>query len=280
MKQRTAQASNPRFHGEPPYRVAVIHGGPGAPGEMAPVARELAAAFGVIEPLQTADSVSGQVVELGAILRQRAALPVVLVGYSWGAWLSFILAARQPTLVARLILISSGPFEEQYVQQIMATRLKRLNSADREAAQTALATLSELSGGDRDSALELLGELFARSDTFDPVAEEPGQDERLECRADVFSRVWSEAAELRKSGRLLAFGRDIRCPVTAIHGDYDPHPTAGVRDPLAAVLTDFRFHELRHCGHTPWRERQARDEFYRILRSELQREDPECTPCS
>ncbi|HOT01736.1 MAG TPA: alpha/beta hydrolase [Acidobacteriota bacterium] len=38
---------NLRTYGRPPYRVAVIHGGPGAPGCMAPVARELAdAAFG------------------------------------------------------------------------------------------------------------------------------------------------------------------------------------------------------------------------------------------
>ncbi|MHA1167837.1 MAG: alpha/beta fold hydrolase, partial [Candidatus Hodarchaeales archaeon] len=30
-----------RKHGKPPYSIAVIHGGPGAGGEMAPVAIEL-----------------------------------------------------------------------------------------------------------------------------------------------------------------------------------------------------------------------------------------------
>jgi pimeloyl-ACP methyl ester carboxylesterase len=57
--------------------------------------------------------------------------------------------------------------------------------------------------------------------------------------------------------------------VTAIHGDYDPHPADGVRIPLEARLPDFRLILLRHCGHTPWRERQAKTEFYRLLRLEI-----------
>ena len=55
---------NLRIYGNKPFSVAVIHGGPGAPGEMAPVARELASVKGVLEPLQTADSLEGQVDEL------------------------------------------------------------------------------------------------------------------------------------------------------------------------------------------------------------------------
>ena len=47
-------AEKVRLYGKAPYRVAVVHGGPGAAGEMAPVARRLGAACGVLEPLQTA----------------------------------------------------------------------------------------------------------------------------------------------------------------------------------------------------------------------------------
>ncbi|MHA2061833.1 MAG: alpha/beta fold hydrolase, partial [Candidatus Sifarchaeia archaeon] len=32
---------NLRIYGNKPFNIAVLHGGPGAPGEMAPVAREL-----------------------------------------------------------------------------------------------------------------------------------------------------------------------------------------------------------------------------------------------
>ncbi len=52
---------NLRKYGKAPFKVAVIHGGPGAPGEMAPVARELSSVSGVLEPLQTATTIEGQI---------------------------------------------------------------------------------------------------------------------------------------------------------------------------------------------------------------------------
>jgi len=45
-----------RKYGKTPFKVAVVHGGPGAAGEMAPVASELVSVCGVLEPLQTASS--------------------------------------------------------------------------------------------------------------------------------------------------------------------------------------------------------------------------------
>ena len=96
--------TNLRKHGKEPFRIAVIHGGPCAPGEMAPVARELSADWGVLEPLQTAASVEGQIEELHGVLNDNADLPVVLVGFSWGAWLGFMLAALYPAFVRKLIL--------------------------------------------------------------------------------------------------------------------------------------------------------------------------------
>jgi hypothetical protein len=56
--------NNLRKYGRRPFSIVVIHGGPGAPGEMAPVARELLKVAGILEPLQTADSVEGQVAKI------------------------------------------------------------------------------------------------------------------------------------------------------------------------------------------------------------------------
>jgi len=55
----------------------------------------------------------------------------------------------------------------------------------------------------------------------------------------------------------------------AIHGDYDSHPAEGVRDTLNDVLADFEFILLKRCGHMPWLEREARDEFFRLLSEQL-----------
>ena len=81
--------------------------------------------------------------------------------------------------------------------------------------------------------------------------------------------MWKDGAELRRSGNLLKLGRHITCPVVAIHGDGDPHPSEGVQEPLSAILRDFRFILLKKCGHKPWIERKAREEFFRILEEEL-----------
>ena len=105
-----------------------------------------------------------------------------------------------------------------------------------------------------------------RADTFDHFPEPP---ESIDYRYDIYAGVWPEAAILRRSGALLALGRNITCPVTAIHGDYDPHPTQGVKEPLRGVLTEFKFILLKDCGHKPWIERAARDGFYKLLRREI-----------
>jgi pimeloyl-ACP methyl ester carboxylesterase len=81
--------------------------------------------------------------------------------------------------------------------------------------------------------------------------------------------VWQEARKLRSNGQLLKLGERIRCPVVAIHGDYDPHVYEGVKEPLSHLLKDFRFILLEQCGHYPWFERNARDKFYSFLKGEV-----------
>ena len=105
-----------------------------------------------------------------------------------------------------------------------------------------------------------------KADSYDPL---PPDSDVLAESPDIYQRVWGEASKLRSSGELLKLGENIVCPVVAIHGDYDPHPAAGVKEPLASVLKDFRFILLRKCGHHPWLERHAKDNFYDTLRKEI-----------
>jgi pimeloyl-ACP methyl ester carboxylesterase len=258
--------TNPRKYGNKPYNIAVVHGGPGAPGEMAPVARELSSITGVLEPLQTQDSVEGQVAELRDVLEKNGDLPVTLIGFSWGAWLSFILTARHPSLVRKLILIGSAPFLPAYEVDIMATRLNRLNEEERIEILDLIAVLDNPAAVDKNQAMARFGELMAGADSYDPL---PHGSELLEYRYDINYSVWQQASKLRSSGELLRLGGKIRCPVVAVHGDYDPHPAEGVREPLARVLKDFKFIMLEKCGHEPWLEKYARDKFYETLRREI-----------
>lgn len=257
---------NLRIYGNPPFSLAVIHGGPGAPGEMAPVARELSAFRGVLEPLQTAVTIEGQVRELREVLEEHSDLPVTLIGFSWGAMLSFIFTARNPQMVEKLILIGSGPYEEKYAESIMKTRINRFGKEDLENFVRLTRTLDDPLAKNRNEALCSFGKLMARADTYDPL---PHKDEALECNYESFKGVWEEASELRSRGKLLELGKEIRCQVIAIHGDYDPHPFEGVGEPLSRILKDFKFILLEKCGHKPWIERGAKERFYNLLRNEI-----------
>ncbi len=257
---------NLRTYGKAPFSVAVIHGGPGAPGEMAPVARELASDWGVLEPLQTAASLQGQILELKAVLEKNGDLPVTLIGFSWGAWLCFILAAHYPTNVKKLILIGSGGFEEIYAARIRETRLNRLSEEERIEVKSLIDVLENPAAEDKKTAFARFGALFSKADAYDPIKY---KSEVIDYQVDIFQSVWKDAAELRGSGKLLELGKHIKCPVVAIHGDYDPHPAEGVQTPLSAILKSFRFILLKNCGHMPWIERQARAKFYKILKEEL-----------
>ena len=80
---------NFRFYGEKPCKAAVIHGGPGAPGSVAVIARGLSMDMGVIEPLQTKTTIEDLLDELREVIRINCMVPITLVGHSWARGLSF-----------------------------------------------------------------------------------------------------------------------------------------------------------------------------------------------
>ena len=263
-----ATMKNLRKYGVKPYQIAVVHGGPGAPGSIAPVARELSKIMGVLEPLQTKSTLEGQIEELADVLKEHADFPAVLIGHSWGAWLVYLVAARYPSIVKKLVMIGSGPFEQKYADNIAGDRLNRLSEAERIEFLNLVEIIDNPGAADKDKSLAKIGALAAKADTYDALPPEK-EPEPLEVSEEINRLVWAEAKQMRISGELLSLGKKIKCPVVAIHGDYDPHLAEGVREPLTRVLKDFRFILLEKCGHEPWMERYARDEFYKILKNEL-----------
>ncbi len=257
---------NLRTYGKAPFQVVVVHGGPGAPGHMAPVAQELSLDCGVLEPLQTATSLEGQVQELWDVSKKDGDLPVTLIGWSWGAMLCFIFSARYPAFVKKLILVGSGVYEEQYAATIMETRLGRLTEEEKREVCSLMEAINAPAVRDKNTPFARLGDLLTKADAYNPL---PLDSEGLEVQYHIYQSVWNDAMELRRSGELLKLGRQIQCPVVAIHGDYDPHPPEGVKNALSTVLARFKFILLKNCGHMPWIEKEAMGAFYEILKEEL-----------
>jgi len=255
-----------RKYGKAPFRILVIHGGPGGPGSVAPLAESLSANFGIVEPFQTEDSIAGQIKELDAAIDEHAEIPVILIGHSWGVWLSCLYAADFPEKMKKLVMIGSGPFEEKYVPQITETRNKRFTPAVREELSKLeeFMKLSTVLG--HELIMKRYAELMHWADSFDPL---PVNKTNIMFQPDIYRSVWTEASALRKSGKLLEMAGKITCPVAIFHGYDDPHPAAGVTEPLTGLIKDMKFVGLENCGHEPWNEKHAREGFLNMLIEEL-----------
>lgn len=121
--------------------------------------------------------------------------------------------------------------------------------------------------GEKDKYLRRLGEICDRADGYQ---EEKSLSDKAEVNGELYEKVWKEAAGLRKSGKLLERFERISCPLVLIQGAVDPHPPEGVIQPLRDRDVDIKSYVLDKCGHTPWREKYAREEFAKVLFSELE----------
>jgi pimeloyl-ACP methyl ester carboxylesterase len=257
---------NVRKYGTGPYNVAVIHGGPGAPGSIAPVARELSTVCSVLEPLQTAETLDGQVEELEELLKKHADLPAVIIGWSHGSGLSCLLAARHPDIVEKLVIIGTTPFNAKYQAEITGNRLLRLNEEER-AEFFSLADI--ILDSSRENRSEAMAGLFRLANKADSYALLPLKDDVLEYQPDINISIGKDWRRLLDGSELLKIIPDIKCPVVAIQGDYDVNPAEAVKEQFSPVIKDFRFFLLEKCGHCPWYEKYARDRFYDILKQEI-----------
>lgn len=251
-------------YGEPPYQICLLHGGPGAAGEMKPVAMALSKQFGVLELFQTERTVNGQIEGLRKQVITCGEKPVILVGYSWGAWLAVLFAKAYPELTKGLILISAPAFENKYNENLLEIRLERLNPLQREEALNLLAEIKSEEKGNEQ--LKRLGHLMSIADAYQP---EPDKNDGIKINMDIYQSVWREASELRGNGELKKSLKEIRCPVIAIHGENDPHPIKGVEEPLLESLSKFELIKLAKCGHTPWKEKYAKTAFFTVLKDKI-----------
>lgn len=212
-----------RHYGESGPLVIAIHGGPGAPGSVAPVARELADQFRVLEPFQrhAGDApltVATHVADLHELVTAQDQAPAI-VGWSWGSMLALAYAAQWPESVARRVVINCGTFDE----------------ASRAVFQHAVAE-------------------HPNAYFYDPITtntEERELDER------GHEEAWGDMLRLQRDGIYPAAFAAIKAPVLMIHGSEDPHPGPMIRDCLRRYIAHLEYRELPRCSHYPWLERHA-----------------------
>jgi len=260
-------------HGPDGHAVVVLHGGPGAPGSAGALARALADPFHVLEPWQRWSSsvpltVGRHVEDLADILSQHApGEKPVLVGESWGAMLALAFASRHPDRAAGLLLVGCGTFDPRARARLQAALVQRITP---ELA----AQLADLALRFPDEA-ERLVQWHRISDSLYSYCRAADADDPIE-RFDPkgHHETWNDMVRLQESGVYPAGFASIECPVLMLHGSYDPHPGAMIRDGLKAHIPHLEYEEFDACGHHPWVEEHARQRFLVRARSWLEQHLP------
>jgi pimeloyl-ACP methyl ester carboxylesterase len=229
---------------------------------MAPIARELSDRYRIFEPLQRRSgdlplTVDRHINDLREVI--DACCPVErpgLVGSSWGAMLALAFGAAYPDVVGPLVLVGSGTYTVESsaeFHRLLDERITPEQSARLDAAASA---------DDPDTAL---AEAAAELDTpySYNIAGTPSDLEWVDARGNRETNDdWNRR---RAGGEFPGSSAPIQQPVLMIHGVVDPHPGLMIRDSLLPVLPRLEYVEVERCGHYPWRERYARDQFYEIL---------------
>ena len=258
-----------RKYGSSERVVILVHGGPGAPGYLAPVARELANSFRVLELFQRRSgseplTVARHVTDLDDLIKSHGTeRRPAIVGHSWGAMLALAYAAVHPDSVACLALIGCGTFDTVARNHMEATRNARMDKSLRDQMKHFAREIP-----DSDERLRALGGLIRQVDSYDLI---PAKDETEICDARGHDETWRDMLRLQDEGVYPSCFVNIRSPVIMMHGAFDPHPGRLIRDGLALQVPQLEYHEWEQCGHYPWLEKAVRDDFYSTLQAWLRR---------
>lgn len=248
-----------RLYGKAPYKIVLVHGGPGAIGSLKGLAQELNERLqaGVVEALQSKYSIEELIEELYSQVQDNCNGKVSLLGHSWGAWLAALFAEKYPGLVEHLILIGSGPLEDKYVPEIGVRRFQNLSEEDRVIFQRVIDNQAT------DADMEKIPEILDKSDNYCLIDRRKHKADKAD--SEMHNKIWGEAAKLRTNGELLRTFQNIKSRIYLIQGECDPHPAKGVTIPLRENGIPCEAYILENCGHSPFMEKYAIEKFYDIL---------------
>ncbi|MBL7214523.1 MAG: alpha/beta hydrolase [Phycisphaerae bacterium] len=235
---------------------------------MAPVAKRLSDHFSVIEPFQrkgdadTPLTVARHIADLNDIIDTYCSdEKPILAGHSWGAMLALAYTAVHPDRAASIVLMGCGTFDIASRERMNALRQQRMT-------QYVFGRLKERmkSIDDPDECLKLLGKMMMQVDSYDLMHVD---DEVVYYDALGHEQTWRDMMRLQREGVYPAAFKTIHVPVLMLHGNEDPHPGQMIRDTLKIYLPQLEYYEWQRCGHYPWLEKTAHEDFYAVLLSRL-----------
>ncbi|MDI9635543.1 alpha/beta hydrolase [Kamptonema cortianum] len=255
-------AATVRTHGSGSLQAYLIHGGPGAQGSLHGLAASLELPCAEILQRRASDeplTVQRHVEDMAQIITE----PATLIGHSWGAMLSLSFASLYPTRCKQLILLGCGTFSLASRAEYERIMAERTDPSRKEALKAAIENAQSME--ERGRAFAAYGAFSTNLQAFDPI---PDPYPEPESNFDLIGHreTWKDVLRLQSEGIEPARFANINCPVTLIHGDHDPHVGRALLADLQPFIPQIKYIELPDCGHEPWLESGARDEFLQLLR--------------
>jgi pimeloyl-ACP methyl ester carboxylesterase len=252
----------PRRYGADGPWVVLLHGGPGAAGHMASLARRLAHAFRIVEPFQRRSgslplTVARHVADLHELIVGLDGRRPILVGSSWGAMLGLAYAAEHPASISGLVLIGCGTFDAVSGAAFRAELERRTTPSVRREVERIAREVE-----DPDERLRAMAAAILPLYVHDAAKEEL-RDEVVDAVAH--EQTWADMLRLQREGVYPAGFEAITCPVLMLHGADDPHPGNLIRQSLEPHLPHLEYREWPRCGHYPWLERGVQEDVIAVL---------------
>ncbi len=258
-----------RTYGKSGPVVIVLHGGPAASGNAAPIAQGLADSFQVIEPWQrgggeTPLTVARHIADLHDLIVSRCAnIRPAIIGESWGAMLALAYAAHHPENAGPLVLIGCGTFDK-----IARARMKEtIENRMTDDMKQRLKSLPD-AFPDPDERQREMYSIIRPLYLYDPIdTDNNSETEPFDMKAH--KETWGDMLMLQEESVYPGKFTAIKSPVIMLHGAFDPHPGKMIYDGLKPFIPQLEYHEWEKCGHSPWEEKQVRDDFFEFMREWL-----------
>jgi proline iminopeptidase len=256
--------------------VIVIHGGPGLhsrslAADLEPLARHHRLVFydqrgsgrSTLSRGVTADVM---VRDLEALRRRLGLAKVTLLGHSWGAGLAALYASAHPTLVSRLVLVSSMPLRAVTLDVMEHTLLSRLTADENGRLRGVVrARMNATTGEEGVSACREYWAILLKAYYADPAAAARSRGEACAGSGAALSngiRVNQSVLEGLGHFDWTSKMSQLRMPTLIIHGDADPLPVESAFE-WARTVPGSRLLVLSKSGHAPFVEQP--DKFFQAV---------------
>lgn len=262
-----------RIYGDIGKVVLLLHGGPGCPDYLEPVARLLSSRFRAVTFDQRGVGASTAVGHFGiqdyvadieAIRLSLGVETMHVFGHSWGGLLAQLYASDYPTRVDSVFLANSaagvGEHWSQTEREVLAYN-RRQSGLGGFAVMGMWAVVARLPGRAGNAALR---RMFARvwQNYFpDPTTAPPADSKWLAGAHSVAVFRTTAAVRTAKSSVLDGLGSRLDVPVLVVYGDADIYGPS-----INYIRTRFPRADhiiIDQCGHLPWL--QAPDRFAALL---------------